>query len=163
MEITKTNEMRLRKELNTLLRKMDDLQEQQRAAREFMDLSENEEYRAAVREVEATSRRIGEIKEILSTADVLDADDNGPRIGIDSYISLRNRTTGGDIRYFRIDTIGNTIPTDGSIPSLSINSPVGKKIYNGTSGVYKVSTNAGIIEYEIEKLSLVQIQELGLI
>lgn len=65
MEITKASEIRLKKELKSLQKKIEELQEQQREAREFGDLSENEEYHAVVREVESVSRRIGEIKEMM--------------------------------------------------------------------------------------------------
>lgn len=158
MEITKASEIQFKKELKSLQKKIGELQEQQREAREFGDLSENEEYHAVVREVESASRRIGEIKEILSSAEVIDSDDNGPRIGINNYVRLINRTQGRAARIFRMDTKGNTVAGGKGECTLSIYSPVGAAIYNGTSGIYKVATKAGIVEYEVHKLSTVEIQ-----
>ena len=159
MEITKASEIQLKKELKSLQKKIEELQEQQREAREFGDLSENEEYHAVVREVESVSRRIGEIKEILSSAEVIDNDDNGPRIGINNYVRLTNRTQARAARIFRMDTKGNTVAGDGEECTLSIYSPVGAAIYNGTSGIYKVTTKSGIVEYEVQKLSTAEVQQ----
>ena len=160
MVISATKRKELEQERKELKARYTVAQKEQQEAAAFGDLSENEEYHAAVRECNTISLRLSEIDAVLADAEVNVETDNGPRIVIDSYVEITNKTAGTAPRIFRVDAEGDTLdPTIGKCV-LSVDSPVGKEILNGTKGTYHVATKSGVIEYFVRKLTQKEVAEL---
>lgn len=138
-------------EQKALNSELDSLLEQQRGARDMGDLSENEEYAIATKNVRQSRQRLAQIADELSDVEIVRVN-RGPYITLGSKVSVTEVGENGeaveDGREFFLDTHGNTI-TEGI---LGIDSPLGKEILNGMGGRYKIQTETGTVYYEVTKV-----------
>lgn len=141
---------RLKKELAEVKKLLEEAMKEQAAAKEFGDLSENEEYETARRACENYARRKAEIEAELNNAQIV-ANDNSPRIVVGSTVDVCRVDAQGnpveDPRRFRLDSKGDTIIQK----ILGVNSSLGKAILNGTDGIYRVVDNGGV-SYLVKKV-----------
>lgn len=150
-QITKYRYNNLIKEEKELNENLEQYLEEQREARDKGDLSENEEYTIATKNVLQSRQRLIEIAEELADVEILEVD-KGPRISIGCKIQVTEVDAKGNQiekpRFFYLDQKGDTI-TD---KVLGINSSLGRAINNGTSGIYKIQTDMETIFYDVKKV-----------
>jgi transcription elongation factor GreA len=124
-------------------------------AREYGDLRENAEYKAAKERQSYLQARIGQLHQRLAALTRMNLD-KIPRdkVGLGSSVEVRDTATGKSISY-EIVTPEESDPTQGKI---SPSSPIGKCLLNHEEGdVVEVTVPSGTREYEI--LSLVTIYD----
>jgi transcription elongation factor GreA len=150
MKITASALAKYQNELATCEAAYEEAVKMQVSAKEFGDLSENEEYATASAQVRRLSQRIKELKDILNDYEIIPAD-NSPRITIGSTVEVTRVDANGnklkDARVFRLDSEGDTI-LEGV---LGIKSPLGSAILNGTDGTFKIANDGGKY-YKVRKL-----------
>lgn len=139
---------------------LEKLQEDQRAAAAFGDLSENEEYHAVTASIHQLINKNAEIENILAESEV-EEDDGSANFVIGSFVEVTNVTSGSAPRIFRLDVGGDTLNKNPIKRVLGIDSPLGKLILNGVSGNYTLATKIGNIEYKVRKLSKDEVLHLG--
>ena len=124
-------------------------------AREYGDLRENAEYKAAKERQSYLQARIGQLHTRLAALTRMNLDKiPHDKVGLGSLVKLRETTTGKDISY-EIVTPEESDPAQGKI---SPSSPIGKCLLNHEEGdVVEVTVPSGTREYEI--LSLVTIYD----
>lgn len=120
-------------------------------AKEFGDISENSEYDDAKNEQAWVESRIGEVKQILAHATVIDAPRSKTKVTLGSKVELRDAET-GDVHVYQIVGSAEADPTNDKI---SNESPVGAAVLNAKKGeTVRVDTPRGaVIEYEILKIT----------
>jgi transcription elongation factor GreA len=119
-------------------------------AREWGDLRENAEYKAAKERQSYLQARLGQLQRRLAALGMVNLD-KIPRdkVGLGSTVSLRQTDTGEEITY-EIVTPEEADPTIGRI---SPSSPIGKSLLNHEEGdEVKVTVPSGSKEYEITRL-----------
>lgn len=123
---------------------------QQQEAKALGDFSENEELASATKKVKELQRTKSELLDQLSDYTIIKPN-KGPRICIGDYVYLtrvdNNNNAISEPRRMRLAAEGDTIEK----MTLSIESPLGEAILNGTDGIYNISTTGGIIRYDIKK------------
>lgn len=139
---------------------LEKLQDEQRAAAAFGDLSENEEYHAVTASIHQLINKNAEIENILAESEV-EEDDNSPNLVVGSFIEVTNVTDNREPRIFRLDVGGDTLNENPMRRVLGIDSPLGKLILNGVSGTYNLASRVGNIEYKIVKLSKDEVAKLS--
>ena len=124
-------------------------------AREYGDLRENAEYKAAKERQSYLQARIGQLHTRLAALTRMNLDKiPHDKVGLGSLVKLRETSTGKDISY-EIVTPEESDPAQGKI---SPSSPIGKCLLNHEEGdVVEVTVPSGTREYEI--LSLVTIYD----
>jgi transcription elongation factor GreA len=124
-------------------------------AREYGDLRENAEYKAAKERQSYLQARIGQLHQRLAALTRMNLDKiPHDKVGLGSLVKLRETATGKDISY-EIVTPEESDPAQGKI---SPSSPIGKCLLNHEEGdVVEVTVPSGTREYEI--LSLVTIYD----
>jgi len=124
-------------------------------AREYGDLRENAEYKAAKERQSYLQARIGQLHTRLAALTRMNLDKiPHDKVGLGSLVKLRETTTGKDVSY-EIVTPEESDPAQGKI---SPSSPIGKCLLNHEEGdVVEVTVPSGTREYEI--LSLVTIYD----
>ena len=95
------------------------LLEDVKTAREFGDLSENFEYKAAKREKSRNDSRIRYLERMIKTAKVIDASSNPDEIGLFDKVTIRLNPDYYTGKEFVIETTGNT-PENYYIGSLEL-------------------------------------------
>jgi len=140
----------LKAELVTVKEKHQEAIQEQEAAKEFGDLSENIEYDTARRAAEMYAARKAALEQEIAGAEIV-AEDRSPRIMIGSVVEVckvdeRHRPIGAP-RQFVVESKGDTVLAG----VLGINSSLGKAILNGTDGIYQISDNGGIT-YSVKKV-----------
>lgn len=120
-------------------------------AKEFGDISENSEYDDAKNEQAWVESRIGEVKQILAHATVIDAPRSKNKVTLGSKVELRDCET-GDVRVYQIVGSAEADPTNDKI---SNESPVGAGVMNAKKGetVSVVTPRGIVIKYEILKIT----------
>lgn len=124
-------------------------------AREYGDLRENAEYKAAKERQTFLQARIGQLQIRLRSLSMVNLD-KIPRdkVGLGSTVQLKDTTSGENITY-DIVTPEETDPSQGRI---SPSSPIGKCLLNHEPGdTVEVRVPSGTKEYEI--LSLVTLHD----
>ena len=119
-------------------------------AREWGDLRENAEYKAAKERQSYLQARLGQLHRRLAALGMVNLD-KIPRdkVGLGSTVSLRQSDTGEEITY-EIVTPEEADPTIGRI---SPSSPIGKSLLGHEEGdEVKVTVPSGSKEYEITRL-----------
>ena len=119
-------------------------------AREYGDLRENAEYKAAKERQSYLQARIGQLHQRLAALTRMNLD-KIPRdkVGLGSTVTLRHTETDEEIVY-EIVTPEESDPTQGKI---SPSSPIGKCLLNHEEGdVVEVTVPSGMREYEILRL-----------
>jgi transcription elongation factor GreA len=142
---------RLEEEIRTLDHELKiQLPKEIQRAREYGDLRENAEYKAAKERQSFLQARIGQLSTRLAALSMVNLD-KIPRgkVGLGSTVTLRETTTGVEVVYDLV-TPEEADPTLGRI---SPSSPIGKSLLNHEEGdVVEVRVPSGTKEYEITRL-----------
>jgi transcription elongation factor GreA len=126
-------------------------------AREYGDLRENAEYKAAKERQTFLQARIGQLHRRLAALSLVNLD-KIPRdkVGLGSTVSVRQTDGSGDIVY-ELVTPEEADPTQGRI---SPSSPIGRSLLNHEVGdTVEVKVPSGTKEYEIMKLVTIHDQD----
>jgi len=150
----------IKKRLEEQIKELDyelkvDLPKEILRAREYGDLRENAEYKAAKERQTFLQARIGQLYRRLTALSLANLD-KIPRdkVGLGSTVGLKDTTSGESITY-DIVTPEETDPSQGRI---SPSSPIGKCLLNHEPGdVVEVRVPSGTKEYEI--ISLVTLHD----
>jgi transcription elongation factor GreA len=116
-------------------------------AREYGDLRENAEYKAAKERQTFLQARIGQLHRRLAALSMVNLDRiPQDKVGLGSTVKLKDTTTGEEITYDLV-TPEEADPTQGRI---SPSSPIGKCLLNHEEGeTVEVKVPSGRKEYEI--------------
>jgi transcription elongation factor GreA len=119
-------------------------------AREYGDLRENAEYKAAKERQTFLQARIGQLTTRLAALSMVNMDRiPKDKVGLGSTVTLRETASGDQIVYDLV-TPEEADPTQGRI---SPSSPIGKSLLNHEEGdVVEVRVPSGTKEYEITRL-----------
>src|SRR3954469_9157153 len=145
----------IKKRLDEEIRALDyelnvELPKEIQRAREYGDLRENAEYKAAKERQSFLQARIGQLQIRMRSLSMLNLD-KIPRdkVGLGSTVGLKDTTSGESITY-DIVTPEETDPSQGRI---SPSSPIGKCLLNHEPGdTVEVRVPSGTKEYEITSL-----------
>jgi len=120
-------------------------------ARDHGDISENAEYDAAKDAQGFNEKRIAELEEKLSCAQILD-DANIPKdeVLIGATVKLKDLGSGEELEY----TLVSEVEADYNQGKISVSSPVGKGLLNHKlNDVAEIVIPAGILRYQILNIS----------
>jgi len=127
-------------------------------AREYGDLRENAEYKAAKERQTYLQVRISQLQQRVAALSMMNLDRiPKDKVGLGSFVTLRE--TGGDTVVYEIVTPEEADPTAGRI---SPSSPIGKCLLNHEEGdTVEVKVPAGTREYEVVKLVTIHDQDVA--
>lgn len=150
VQLTRQEVTAYEEKLQEIDRKLVEILEAQRVARDMGDLSENEEYASATREAKKLQKEKYEINDLLEKCVIIEPEDFvqimiGATVGI-TQLGDNNKPIAEE-RVFQIASKGNTLKG-----TLGIDSPLGKAILNGTDGVYTIQTVSGVKHYSVRKV-----------
>lgn len=120
-------------------------------ARDKGDLSENAEYHAAKEEQSLLELKIAKLKQVLSTARLLDESqlDNSKAL-IHSKIKIKNQDNGMEFNY----TLVADSESDLASGKISVNSPIGKGLLGKkVDDVSEITVPNGTMKFEILEIS----------
>ena len=119
--------------------------------RELGDLSENAEYHAAKEAQAHLERKIAELEDKLSRVRTVDTDQiRDDRAYLFSKVLVKDRDDGEEILY----TLAPPDEVDVDNDVISVKSPIGAALLGKAVGdVIEVSVPAGVIKYEVLKIS----------
>ena len=120
-----------------------------KTAREFGDLSENDEYKVAKREKNRNESRIRYLERMVKTARVVDAG-GGEGIGLFDKVTLY-LPEDGETEYIQLVT---SMRQDALAGRITKNSPVGKAIWGRRAGDRVTVTVSDSYSYEVEIMSV---------
>ena len=125
-------------------------------AREYGDLRENAEYKAAKERQTYLQVRISQLQQRVAALSMMNLDRiPKDKVGLGSFVTLRE--TGGDTIVYEIVTPEEADPTAGRI---SPSSPIGKCLLNHEEGdTVEVKVPSGTREYEVVKLVTIHDQD----
>jgi transcription elongation factor GreA len=143
MQITKTKRAELEQELTSLRARRPELAEAIATARDFGDLSENQEYTDAKQEQGIVESRIAEIEELLRTAGLIK---EGSKTKVEMGATVVVSTKGKKSTFLMVDEV-EADPLAGKI---STTSPLGKAL-KGRKVDEEVEFAApkGVVKYKI--------------
>lgn len=124
---------------------------QQQEARAAGDLKENEEYRTVTSKIKELQSKKNKLVEQLSDYTLVKPE-RGPRIVLGDTVCVHKVNMQGAAVS---EEIIMTLSSEGDVINamkLSIESPLGKAILNGTDGVYAVQAPGGVIHYHVKKI-----------
>jgi transcription elongation factor GreA len=142
---------RLQDEINTLDYELKvTLPKEIQRAREYGDLRENAEYKAAKERQTFLQARLAQLHLRLAALAMMNLDKiPKDKVGLGSTVSVKDSASGAPITY-EIVTPEEADPTQGRI---SPSSPIGKCLLNHEAGdTVEVRAPSGVKEYEIVKL-----------
>jgi transcription elongation factor GreA len=151
----------IKKKLEEQIRELDyelkvHLPKEIQRAREYGDLRENAEYKAAKERQSYLQARIGQLHRRLAALSMVNMD-KIPRdkVGLGSTVGLKDTATGEEISY-EIVTPEESDPPQGRISPMS---PIGRSLLNHETGdTVEVRVPSGTKEYEIVRLSTIHDQ-----
>jgi transcription elongation factor GreA len=151
----------IKKKLEEQIRQLDyelkvHLPKEIQRAREYGDLRENAEYKAAKDRQSYLQARIGQLHRRVAALSMVNMD-KIPRdkVGLGSTVGLKDTTTGEEISY-EIVTPEESDPPQGRISPMS---PIGRSLLNHEAGdTVEVRVPSGTKEYEIVRLSTIHDQ-----
>lgn len=150
VQMTESRYRKLKSELLVVKEKHAEAIEEQEIAKGFGDLSENTEYETARLAAEAYAARKRELEQMISEAEIIE-EDRSPRIVIGSVVEIckvdSRDSPVGEPRIFTVEAKGDTV----LMGVLGVNSSLGKKILNGTDGIYQIPDNGGL-RYSVRKV-----------
>jgi len=119
-------------------------------AREHGDLSENSEFDSAREELWRVDRKIAELRQRLSLAEIITpAKNKSKEISFGAKVKIRDIDTGEVLEYTLVGE-GESNPSEGLI---SITTPVGKQLLGHSVGQkIEVKVPAGDLHYEIIRI-----------
>lgn len=122
-----------------------------KVAKEFGDLSENAEYSAAKGEQEANEIEIGELEDLLQTAEVMDSSKIlKNQVSIGTTVALEDCATGEVLEF----GIVSTPECDVFANKISDRCPIGNAIIgHRTNDIVAVKAPEGDVRYKILKIS----------
>ena len=142
----------IRKELGQLKgQKRRKLSKKIEAARSHGDISENAEYDAAKEAMALNEKRIAELEQRLSNAQILD-DTKIPKDEalIGATVTLKDLDSKEEVQY----TLVSELEADFSQGKISVTSPVGKGLLGHKKGeTVEIQVPAGTIKYKIVKIT----------
>ena len=146
--MTVQGELLLKKELETLLSERPKISKEIAAAREFGDLKENAEYRAAKEQQGLAEARIREIESKLSRAQVIDITSipQSGKVIFGTTIRLLKSTDDLEVEY----KIVGEDEADVQTGKISYSSPLSRALISKEEGdIVKFESPSGVQEYEI--------------
>jgi transcription elongation factor GreA len=151
----------IKKKLEEQIRQLDyelkvHLPKEIQRAREYGDLRENAEYKAAKDRQSYLQARIGQLHRRVAALSMVNLD-KIPRdkVGLGSTVGVRDTTTGEELSY-EIVTPEESDPPQGRISPMS---PIGRSLLNREAGeTVEVRVPSGTKEYEIVRLSTIHDQ-----
>ncbi|HNX90481.1 MAG TPA: transcription elongation factor GreA [Candidatus Omnitrophota bacterium] len=119
-------------------------------AREKGDLSENAEYDAAKEAQAHNEKKIAELQDVLSRAQILEHKaGNKEEVLIGMTVTVKDKDTGEEIDYILV----SEEESDFEQNKISVSSPVGRSLVGLKIGdIAEVKIPAGVIQYEILKI-----------
>lgn len=124
--------------------------EEVKEARAHGDLSENYEYKAAKRERGRNEGRIKYLERMINTATIIEDDTEDDQVGLGKIVTVCFIEDDFSIDY----EIVTTMATDAINNKISIESPLGKVIYNKKVGdILQVDSPDGEYSIRIEKIT----------
>ena len=134
-----------------------DLPKEIQKAREYGDLRENAEYKAAKERQTFLQVRISQLQQRVAALALMNLDRiPKDKVGLGSTVTLRE-TSSGETTVYDIVTPEEADPTKGRI---SPSSPIGKCLLNHEAGdTVEVKVPAGTREYEVVKLVTIHDQD----
>lgn len=146
-QLTKEGVAELQAELAELKKKLVDVIESIKIARDQGDLSENAEYHAAKEEQERVDNRISEVNHILANAEIISRHSKNS-VGIGCSVTLKNG--GKPVTYHIVDSV----EADPLEFKISDESPIGKALMGKKVGdKAEIKLPAGLQVYEIKEIS----------
>ena len=120
-------------------------------ARDKGDLSENAEYHAAKEEQSLLELKIAKLKQLLSTARVIDESQlDTSKVLIRSKVKIKNTITSKEFSYLLVADSESDIKNS----KLSVNSPIGKGLLGKEKGdIAEISVPSGRMSFEIIDIS----------
>ena len=149
---------RLEEEIRTLDHELKvTLPKEIQRAREYGDLRENAEYKAAKERQSFLQARLGQLHQRLAAVTRMNLDKiPKDKVGLGSTVHVRDTAT-GDKTVYEIVTPEESDPTQGRI---SPSSPIGKCLLNNEEGdVVELKVPSGTREVEITKLVTIHDQD----
>ncbi len=123
--------------------------EEVKEARAHGDLSENYEYKAAKRERGRNEGRIKYLEKMIKTANIIEDSTAEDEVGLGKRVTINFIEDEFLVEY----EIVTTMSTDAANNRISIESPLGKAIYNHRVGdVVEIDSPDGTYEVKIEKI-----------
>ncbi len=114
-KLTKAGYKKLEEELRNLIDVVAvDTKHQLAEARAQGDLSENADYDAARKKLEAVESRIKEIEDILNNAEIINENNKSTRIGLGSTVTIKFLDNGKEAEYMIVGTVESD-PFNGKI------------------------------------------------
>ena len=114
-KLTKTGYKKLEEELRNLIDVVAvDTKHQLAEARAQGDLSENADYDAARKKLEAVESRIKEIEDILNNAEIINENNKSTRVGLGSTVTIKFLDNGKEAEYMIVGTVESD-PFNGKI------------------------------------------------
>jgi transcription elongation factor GreA len=120
-------------------------------ARAHGDLSENAEYDAAKEAQALNEKKVAELEDTLSRAEIIkkDAASNG-KVSLGTTVKVKDKNSGEEFDYM----IVSEEEADFEANKISTSSPVGKAFLGAKTGdVVEITVPAGTLEYEIISVS----------
>lgn len=131
-------------ELNNLIKARPVLAEAIRVARDFGDLSENEEYSSRREEQAKNEARIAELEAILASAEIIKNSQHDNLVVLGSKVVIKNENSKKEFQ------IVGTVEANPSEGKISDESPIGKELMGKKKGdKVLIQTPKETIEYEI--------------
>ncbi len=129
-ELTKVDIDKMKAEIEERIAKRAQLKEAVKAARELGDLSENDEYRSAKREMNANNSRIRYLENMIRTAHVISTDSREGVVGLFDEVTIYYPEDEEE----RVIRIVTTLRNDVFNDCISKESPVGKALLGKRAG-----------------------------
>ena len=150
-ELTQVDIDKMREEIRYRTSVLDpQLKEMLQTARELGDLSENDEYKTAKRELGKNRSRIRYLENMIATAKVISVVSEEDTVGLFDFVELYYENT-GEVRTIRIVT---TLRNDVFSGCISKESPVGKALLGKKVGDRVTVTVNDRISYVVEVRSI---------
>jgi transcription elongation factor GreA len=135
----------LKDELDKLIKARPALAEAIRVAREFGDLSENEEYSSRREDQARNEARIAELETIIASAEIIKDSSRNDQVVLGSRVVLR-----GNNKIKKEFQIVGTVEADPSEDKISDESPIGRELIGKKKGdKVVIKTAKDTFEYEI--------------
>ncbi|MBQ9415816.1 MAG: GreA/GreB family elongation factor [Clostridia bacterium] len=135
-ELTKVDILKMKEELESLYARMPELRENVRVTRGFGDLSENDEYKTAKREINAVKRRTRYLENMIKTAVVIDTAGEEGKTALFDFIHIAYPEPDVESEEWERRTVRvvTTLRNDVFNDCISKESPVGRALLGRAAG-----------------------------